>query len=128
MCEESINKSSSSQSIGQLLKNEVAQICSDKFQSLTRSKEKEHFQDLNDVKKFLRNEMEKKTPVLFSLLTASLRTRIPRMNNDVILIVIFSIICKHRRKVSCLLQSIESWCCIQDIQASKYAIFLSVSS
>ena len=61
--------------IGQLLKNEVAQICSDIFQTLTRSKEKEHFQDFNDMKKVLLDEMEKKIPALFSLLTVSLRTR-----------------------------------------------------
>lgn len=94
--------------VGQLLKSEVAGICSDNFHSITRQNDKECVNDFDSVRKTLLSEMKSKAPTLFSLLTACLKTRKPRANTDTIVALIFSIMCKHRRPSACLFQRLIS--------------------
>ena len=53
-------------------------------------------------------EMRENAPTLFSILMSALKTRTKRKNTDEIILVLLSIICKHQRNSSCLLQSIVS--------------------
>ena len=95
-------------SLGQLLKNEVKKLCSDKFPSDTRLKRKEYIQNFDLVKRSMLKEMRENAPTLFSILMSALKTRTKWKNTDEIILVLLSIICKHRRNSSCLLQSIVS--------------------
>lgn len=94
--------------IGQVLCNEVAAICSDSFNSITRQKSIDTLKNFRNIITSIHDELRKKAPTLLSLLMSCLKTAKPRQNTAYVVAVIVSIICKHRRPSSCLIQRIIS--------------------
>ena len=94
--------------IGQDLQREVAAICSDNFNSITRQKPDRFTTACNNVKQALMGELQTKAPTLLTLLKLCLQTRKPRKNTDGVIIMITSLLCKHRRPSACQLQRIIS--------------------
>ena len=94
--------------IGKELQGEIAAICSDDYNSITRQKSNSAIGNFNHVKQSLLMEMKTKAPTLLSLLKSCLRTRRPRKNTDLIIVLITSLLCKHRRPSACQLQRIIS--------------------
>lgn len=94
--------------IGQELQSEIAAICSDDFNSITRQKSNRALQDFSHVKISMLKEMETRTPILLTLLKHCLQTRKPRKNTDAVIVMIVSLLCKHRRPSACQLQRIVS--------------------
>ncbi len=92
--------------ISQLLRGEVATMCSDKFPSLLRNKSKEALMkfDFNAVMM----ELGSHAPILLTLLKSCLKTKKTRPNEDLIIMVISAIICKHRRSSCSLMQRMTS--------------------
>ena len=94
--------------MGEVLHAEIAAICSDDFKSVMMVKSKSSVRSVDEVMKSIHTEMKAKTPMLLSLLNSCLRTRRSRSNTDTLLVVIVSIICKHRRPSACIIQRIVS--------------------
>lgn len=94
--------------MGQVLRSEVAAICSDDFDSITREKSIDSVQSFKNVISSLHGELRSRAPTLLSLLMSCLKTAKPRRNTTYIVAVILSIVCKHRRTSSCLIQRIVS--------------------
>ena len=90
--------------VGQDLQKEIAAICSDNFESVTRQKSNSIMTDFSHVKASLLHEIKIRAPTLFSLLNLCLKTRKPRKNVDAIVVMIASLLCKHRRPSACQLQ------------------------
>lgn len=94
--------------MGQVLRSEVAAICSDDFDSITRQKSIDSVKNFKHVLTSIHGELRSRAPTLLSLLMSCLKTAKPRKNSKSIVAVIFSIICKHRRPSSCFIQRIIS--------------------
>ena len=94
--------------IGQELKGEVAAICSDRYNSITRQKTKSAVKDFGHTKKCLLDEIQDKAPTLLTLLKHCLSTKKPRKNTDAEIALIVSIMCKHRRPSACQMQRVIS--------------------
>lgn len=90
--------------VGQDLQLEIAAICSDRFDSITRQKSNSTMANFSHVKQSLLQEIKIKVPTLLALLEQCLQTRKPRKNTDAIIIMITSLLCKHRRPSACQLQ------------------------
>lgn len=105
--------------IGQDLQREIAAICSDKFDSITRQKPNRSTTACNHVKQTLMGELKTRAPTLLTLLKLCLQTRKPRKNTDGIIIMIASLLCKHRRPSACQFQRIISLIYILGTVASK---------
>ena len=94
--------------IERVLRSEIATICSDNFNSISRNKSKQPIVEFECSIKHIINEMRSRAPTLYSLLTACLKTKTARPNENETMSFIFSIFCKHRRPSSCLFQRILS--------------------
>ena len=94
--------------IGQVLRNELAAICSDSFDSITRNKSIASVQNFKSVTTSVHGELRSRAPILLSPLMSCLKTSKPRRNTAYVVAVIVSIICKHRRPSSYLIQRIIS--------------------
>ena len=103
-------------SLGQLLKNEVKKLCSDKFPSVTRLKRKEYIQNFDLVKRSMLKEMRENAPTLFSILMSALKTRTKRKNTDE---CFFLLSVSIGGIVHVFFRVLFPWCCTQDIPASR---------
>jgi len=81
-------------------------MCSDKFPSVLRNKSVEGLMAL-DFSAIIK-ELNSQAPTLLSLLKSCLKTKTPRSNEDVILVVIAGIIFKHRQPSCSLVQRVIS--------------------
>ena len=90
--------------VGRVLQSEIANVCSDDF----NSKSKHAIVNFKHTVKSINKEMKSTAPTLLLLLKACMKTKKPRANEDEILALIFSMICKHRRPSSCLFQRVIS--------------------
>ena len=55
-------------SMGRILQNEIAAICSDNFESILRLKTKDSVKDINHIISTIKKELNRKAPTLLSLL------------------------------------------------------------
>ena len=94
--------------VGRVLQSEIANVCSDDFNSISRQKSKHAIVNFKHTVKSINKEMKSTAPTLLLLLKAYMKTKKPRANEDEILALIFSMICKHRRPSSCLFQRVIS--------------------
>ncbi len=94
--------------VGQVLRSEIAAICSDNFNSIMRDKSVMSVQNFKNVATSLHSELRSKAPTLLYLLMSCLKTAKPRRNTEYIVVVVVSILCKHRRPSACLIQRIIS--------------------
>ena len=90
------------------LQREVAGISSDDFNSITQLKSKDSVRDFKTVIRSIVNEMMSKAPTLLSLFRSCLKTKKPKRNTEAMVAVLMSIVCKHRRPSSCIMQRIIS--------------------
>ena len=92
--------------VSRMVKKEVAAVCSNKFPSVFTNKSEEAVMSLefNSIVK----DLDSQAPTLLSLLKSCLKTKTPRGNEDVILVVIAGIIFKHRRPSCSLIQRVIS--------------------
>ncbi len=65
-------------------------------------------QNFKNVVTSLHSELRSKAPTLLYLLMSCLKTAKPRRNTEYIVVVVVSILCKHRRPPACLIQRIIS--------------------
>ena len=89
-------------SMGRILQNEVAAICSDNFESILRLKTKD---SVKDIIRTIKKELNRKAPTLLSLLQWCLKKKV-RSNRDELIATIVSIMCKHRRPSACIIQRV----------------------
>ena len=94
--------------VGRVLQGEIANVCTDDFISISRQKSKKAIVNFKETVKSINKEMKSTAPTFLALLKACLKTKKPRANEDEILELIFSMICKHRRPSSCLFQRVIS--------------------
>ena len=94
--------------IGQELQKEVAAICSDDFNSVTRQKPQSVIENFSHVKQSLLKEMMTRAPTLMTLLKQCLKTKKPRKNTDAVMTMIVPLMCKHRRPSACQFQRMIS--------------------
>lgn len=94
--------------MGEVLRKEIAGICSDDFNSITRLKSKHSLKDFKTVISSILDELKGKAPTLLSLFRSCMKTKRPRRNTEVVIAVLASVICKHRRPSSCIIQRIIS--------------------
>ena len=94
-------------SMGRILQNEVAAICSDNFESILRLKTKDSVKDINHIISTIKKELNRKAPTLLSLLQWCLKKKV-RSNSDELIATIVSIMCKHRRPSACIIQRVIS--------------------
>ena len=92
--------------MGQVLQSEIASICSDNFDSITRQKSIDSVKNFKHVITSINGELRSRAPTLLTM--SCLKTAKPRKNTQSIVAVIFSIICKYRRPSFCLVQRIIS--------------------
>ena len=92
-------------SMGRILQNEVAAICSDNFESILRLKTKDSVKDINHIISTIKKELNRKAPTLLSLLQWCKKVR---SNSDELIATIVSIMCKHRRPSACIIQRVIS--------------------
>ena len=80
--------------VGRTLTKEVAAMCSRKFNSLLRPKDNESMLKF----KFgtVMSELRNQAPTLLTLLQSCMKTRTPRANSQLIIVMIVAMICKHR--------------------------------
>ena len=91
--------------LGRKLRGEVASLCSTRSPSVLSLKPKD---GIDGVINSLMSEMGTKAPTLLSLLRWTLKTRQDHGNTGVIIGMITSIMCKHRKASVCLFQRIVS--------------------
>lgn len=94
--------------VGQMLQREVAALCSDKVKSVLAQKSKESVKNFRGVVSALLDEMKTRAPTLLSLLKWSMKTRKKRPKTDIVIAMVTSIICKHRKQSACQFQRIVS--------------------
>ena len=92
--------------VGLLLRHEVASMCSDKADSILRSKTTQAVEEFcwEDVL----GEMKMRAPTLLSLLQSCTRTKKARSNVNCVIGLITAIVCKHQRPSASLLQRLIS--------------------
>ena len=92
--------------VGLLLQREVASMCSDKADSILRSKTTKAMEEFcwNDVI----GEMKLRAPTLLSLLQSCTRTKKARKNVNCVIGLIAALLCKHRRPSASLVQRLIS--------------------
>lgn len=93
--------------LGRMLQSEVAALCSCKSKSVLAQKPKD-IGDFHSMISSLMDDMKASSPTLLSLLKWTLKTRTARANTDVIIAMITSIMCKHRKSSVCQFQRIIS--------------------
>ena len=93
--------------MGQTLRNEVASLCSTKSRSVLAQSPKKII-DFQGVVDGLMAEMESRAPTLLSLLQWASQTKRPRSNTKLIIAMITSLLCKHRKSSVCQFQRIVS--------------------
>ena len=81
-------------------------MCSNKFNSILKSKTKQSLEDF-EVSNVI-NELKHKAPTLLSLLKCCLQTKTPRLNVNFIIVVIAGLICKNKRESFSLIQRLTS--------------------
>ena len=91
--------------MGQILQNEVAAMCSDNFESILRLKIKDSVKDINHIISTINKGLNSKAPTLLSLLQWCLKKKVSS-NTDELIATIVSIMCKHRRPSSCIIQTL----------------------
>lgn len=94
--------------IGEILHKEVANLCSDEFNSAMKQKGVNCYKNFDVTIAKINGEIESDAPVLLSLLEACLKTKSSRTNTKELVAVFVSILCKHYRPEICLLQKIFS--------------------
>ena len=94
--------------VGQDLQREIAAICSDSFNSIIRQNSKNIVANFSRLKVSLLQEMTTKAPTLLTLLNLCLKTRKPRKNTDAVILMIASLLYKHRRPSACQHQRLIS--------------------
>ena len=80
--------------VGRALTKEVAAMCSRKFNSILRAKDNESMLTF----KFgtVMSELRNQAPTLLTLLQSCMKTRTPRANSQLLIVMIVAMICKHR--------------------------------
>lgn len=91
---------------GKLIRNEVSNLCSTGSKSVL-SQSPRNISDFHIVNDSLK-DIETRAPTLLSLLQGALQTKRPRTNTNCIIVMITSMLCKHRKHSTCLLQRIVS--------------------
>ena len=94
--------------LGQMLQKEVASLCSTKFKSVLAQSPKNILVDFSGMVNRFICEMEARAPTLLWLLRWTLKTRQARGNTNLIIAIITSMMCKHRKASVCQLQRIVS--------------------
>lgn len=94
--------------LGQMLQKEISSLCSTKSKSVLAQKPKDLFTDFHGIVSCLMREMGTKAPILLVLLRTTLKTRWARKNTDIVVAMIISIMCKHRKASVCQFQRILS--------------------
>ena len=92
--------------IGRTLTTEVAAMCSQRFDSILRTKCKESM--LKFKFRTIISELQNQAPTLLALLQSCLKTKSLRANHHSIVAVIAAMICKHRNSKCSLLHKIMS--------------------
>ena len=92
--------------IGRILSREVAAMCSDKFDSILRTKCKKSMMKF----KFeaIIGELQDQAPTLLALLQTLLKTRTPRANYNSMIAMIAAMILKHRNAKCSLMHKMTS--------------------
>ena len=92
--------------VGRTLTKEVAVMCSKKFNYLLRAKDNESMLKF----KFgtVMSELRNQAPTLLTLLQSCMKTRTPRANYQLIIVMIVAMICKHRDSKCSLVHRILS--------------------
>ncbi len=93
---------------GQMLQNEVSSLCSSRAQSVIGRSPKNVLLDFRGTIDTLMVDMRTRAPTLLSLLKHASRTRRPRVGTNLIIAMIVSLLCKHRKSNVCQLQRIIS--------------------
>ena len=109
--------------VGRILNKEVSAMCSDNFNSVLMRKSKISLEELDFG--VIIKELERQAPTLLSLLNRCLKTKIPRINADLIVVMITGLICKHRRPSCSLIQRLISmilYINMQVTQLNRYII------
>lgn len=92
--------------MGRILNKEVARMCSNKFNSVLKSKTKESLEKFEiDI---VIKELACQAPTLLSLLKSCLKTKTLRSNSSLLMVMITGMICKHRSSSCSLLQRMTS--------------------
>ena len=92
--------------VGRTLTKEVAAMCSRKFNSILRAKDNESMLKF----KFgtVMSELRNQAPTLLTLLQSCMKTRTPRANSQLIIVMIVAMIFKHRDSKCSLVHRILS--------------------
>lgn len=91
--------------LGRELNIEISFLCSDKSSILYKFSK----QSLMNFKfTAVTKELERKTPILYSLLRSCTKTPKPRSNADQVLVLLAGIICKNRKPQFCQVQRMIS--------------------
>ena len=93
--------------LGQNLCKEVSSLCSTKSKSALAQPPKK-ISNISGVVNGLMADMECRAPILLSLLKWASKTQRPRGNTKLVLSMITSMLCKHRKSSVCQLQRIVS--------------------
>lgn len=95
--------------IGRILRNEIAMLCCDNFDSIMRVKTKDSVKDFDLIISTINKELQSKTPTLLSLLQWCFKKKKKsKFNIDVLIATIVSIMCKNRRPSACIIQKVIS--------------------
>lgn len=92
--------------VGRTLTKEVAAMCSKKFNSILRAKNRDSM--LKFKFRTVLIELKNQAPTLLSLLQSCMKTKTPRVNCNLIIVMIAAMICKHRDSKCSLVHRILS--------------------
>lgn len=93
-------------SIARILEKEVTAMCSDKFNSILKTKSKDSLENF-EVRSVM-NELTSQAPTLLSLLRSCMKSKMPHSSLNLMITTIVAMMCKHRRSKCSLTQRMNS--------------------